>query len=240
VNDPTPGWIIEPQTLGLLQLREDFQYRRIPVERRAVLVEAALEDGRSLAGRTRDLWGSDPMRIAVGCKVPVIHSEDDAGFGSTIVHAEYRTRPPSITLYLPAIRHLDRLISEHGAHARFGIDRTAPVFLAHELYHHFDCTRGHAPLSRQHPVEIFRLGPLKWTSGLSSLPEIAAGAFAQKLLGLSFHPNLLDLLLAHLTPALSPPASGRRGSLERQNDAHLVSDIHIGWKERNVKSAETE
>ncbi len=186
MNDPAPGSIIEPQALGQLQLREDSQYRRIPVERRAVLVEAALEDGRSLAGRTRDLWGSDPMRIAAGCKVPVIHSEDDAGFGSTIVHAEYRTCPPSITLYLPAIRHL-------------GIDRTAPIFLAHELYHHFDCTRGHAPLSRQHPVEIFRLGPLKWTSGLSSLSEIAAGSFAQKLLALSFHPRVLDLLLLEKT-----------------------------------------
>ncbi len=160
MNDPAPGWSIEPQALGQLQLREDIQYRRIPVERRVALVEAALEDGRSLADRTRDLWGSDPVSIAAECKVPVIYSDDDAGFGDTIVHAEYRTRPPSITLYLPAIGHLDRLVSEQGAHhACFGIDRTAPIFLAHELYHHFDCTRGHAPLSRQHPVEIFRLGP---------------------------------------------------------------------------------
>ena len=183
------------QALGLLQLREDPQYPRIPVGRRVALVEAALEDGRLLADRIRAPWGSDPVRIAARCNVPVIHSEDDAGFGSTIVHAEYRTRPPSITLYLPAIRHLDRLVSEQGTCARLGIDRTAPIFLAHELYHHFDCTRGHAPLSRQNPVEIFRLGPLKWTSGLSSLPEIAAGAFAQRLLGLSFHPMTLDLLL---------------------------------------------
>ncbi len=183
------------RALGLLQLREDPQYRRIPFERRIALVEAALEDGRWLAARTLDLWGSDPMRIAAGCNMPVIHSEDDAGFGNTIVHAEYRTRPPSITLYLPAIRYLDRLVSEQGARACFGIDRTAPIFLAHELYHHFDCMRGNAPLSRRYPVEIFHFGPLKWTSGVASLSEIAAGAFAQRLLGLTFHPKLLDLLI---------------------------------------------
>ena len=195
MTDPSPGWSGAPHAPSLKQLREDPQYRRIPLERRMALVETAIEDGCSLADRTSALWGSDPMRIAARCNVPVIHSEDDAGFGSTIVHAEYRTRPPSITLYLPAIRHLDRLIAERGAQARLGIDRTGPVFLAHELYHHFDCTRGCVPLSRRHLVQIFRIGPWNWTSGLSSLAEIAAGAFAQRLLGLSFHPKLLDLFL---------------------------------------------
>jgi len=44
-------------------------------------------------------------------------------------------------------------------------------------------------------VRIFGMGRWQWTSGLSSLCEIAAGAFAQRLLGLSFHPKLLDLLI---------------------------------------------
>ena len=184
----------DARALGLLQLQEDPQYLRIPADRRVTLVESALEDGRSWADRTRDLWGSDPMNVAAHCNVPVVLSEGDAGFGSTIVHAEYRMRPLSITLYLEAIRHLDRLVSEQGARARLGIEQTAPVFLAHELYHHFDCTRGGAPLSRQNRVRLFGIGPWNWTSGLSSLSEIAAGAFAQRLLGLPFHPKLLDFL----------------------------------------------
>lgn len=200
MSSPDPGWSAAPQALGLLQLREDPQYPRIPVQRRVALVEAALEDGRSLANRTCDLWGSDPMGIAARCNVPVIHSEDDAGFGSVIVYAGYATRPPSITLYLPAILRLDRLIAERGTQIRRSIGSTMPIFLAHELYHHFDCTRGSAPLSRRHLVQIFRIGPWNWTSGLSSLSEIAAGAFAQQLLGLSFHPKLLDLLILQDQP----------------------------------------
>lgn len=195
MRDPDPGWSAAPQALGLLQLLEDPQYPRIPVERRVALVEAALEDGRSLADRTCDLWGSDPIAIAACCGVPVIHSEDDAGFGSVIVYADYAARASSITLYLPAILRLDRLIAERGAEVCRSIGSTMPIFLAHELYHHFDCTRGSAPLSRRHFVQIFRIGPWNWTSGLSSLSEIAAGAFAQELLGLSFHPKMLDLLL---------------------------------------------
>jgi CxxC motif-containing protein (DUF1111 family) len=40
-----------------------------------------------------------------------------------------------------------------------------------------------------------KLGRWTWTAGLTTLPEIAAGAFAQQLLGLSFHPKLLDDLV---------------------------------------------
>ena len=187
-------WEIGAQALGLQQLRTDPQYPRIPADRRSALVEAAIEDGRSLADRTRDLWGDVPATIAARCDVPVVSSEDDAGFGSVVVYADYAPLTPSITLYLPAIRRLDRLIAGHSAQA-CAIGSTVPIFLAHELYHHFDCLRGGDRLSRRHAVKIFGIGRWHWTSGLSSLAEIAAGAFAQQLLGLPFHPKLLDLLL---------------------------------------------
>ncbi|MBC8008141.1 MAG: hypothetical protein H7X76_08870 [Prolixibacteraceae bacterium] len=185
----------EPQALGLLQLREDPQYARISPDRRVALVEAALADGRTLADRTGERWGKDPEEVAARCNVPVFLSEGDAGFGSVVVYAEYAPQSRSITLYRPAIRRLDRLIEEHGVPVCRNSGSTMPIFLAHELYHHFDCSRGSARLSRRHVVRIFSVGPWHWTSGLPSLAEIAAGAFAQRLLGLSFHPKLLDSLL---------------------------------------------
>lgn len=177
------------QALGLLQLRSDPQFPRIEPGRCQALVKAALDDGCLLAADVKGNLGPDPAFIAASCGVPVIDSEGEAGFGSTVVFAEYATRPPSITLYGPAIRRLDANIAE------LGIIGTRPIFLAHELYHHFDSTRS-VPLSRRHRVNIFRVGSWAWTSGLTSLAEIAAGAFAQELLGLSFHPKMLDLLFA--------------------------------------------
>jgi hypothetical protein len=191
VNAGHAGLGMEPKALGLLQLRSDLQFARIEPERRNVLVEAALADGRFLAADVRLKLGSDPGFIAASCGVPVLDSEDEAGFGSILVFAEYSTRPPTITLYDSTIRQLDARIAAKEAAAQLGVSATRPLFLAHELYHHFDCTR-REPLSRRHRVDIFRLGGLAWTSGLSSLAEIAAGAFAQELLGLPFHPKLLD------------------------------------------------
>lgn len=175
--------------LGLAQLRADPQFGRIAAGRRDALVAAALEDGRFLAADVIASLGADPAFIAASCGIPVIDSEETAGYGSVVVFAEYATRPPAITLYAPAIRRLDAALARAGAPG--GVRETRSLFLAHELYHHFDCTRS-VPLARRHPVRLFGIGRWAWTSGLTSLPEIAAGAFAQALLGLAFHPKSLE------------------------------------------------
>ena len=177
--------------LGLAALSSDVQFHRIAETERGELVEQALQDGWCLARHASQQCGSDPFVVAARCKVPIVESRGEAGFGSTVIYAEYAVSPPSITLYAPAIRRLDALIARQS----WGIEGTTPVFLAHELYHHFDCQRGNKRLSRRHVVKIFGVGSWHWTAGLSSLAEIAAGAFAQQLLGLPFHPKVLDLLL---------------------------------------------
>ena len=179
--------------LGLLALRSDVQFHRIPEAQRGQWVELALQDGRCLAQRACQQWGSDPSVIAGRCNLPIMESHTEAGFGSTEIYAEYAVSPPSITLYTPAIRRLDALITKQ-SRIDWGIERTTPIFLAHELYHHFDCMRGKDALICRHRVNIVKLGRWTWTVGLSTLPEIAAGAFAQQLLGLSFHPKILDFL----------------------------------------------
>lgn len=182
------------KALGLAVLSKDVQFHRVPEAQRGELVEQALGDGRCLARQAAQNWGNDPFRIAARCNVPIVESQTEAGFGSTVIYAEYTVRPPSITLYTPAISRLDALVArQSGFDLR--IERTLPVFLAHELYHHLDCIRGTGALIRRHRASILKLGRWTWTAGLSTLPEIAAGAFAQQLLGLSFHPKLLDLLL---------------------------------------------
>lgn len=194
MSDPDQAWPDSARVLGLSQLREDPLYPRLPSHRREHLVAAALEDGYALAGRIRRQWGSDPAAVAAQLDVPVTQSTEDAGFGSVVVYAHYDTRPPRITLYLPAIGRLDRQIEQVGRALFGGIHATLPIFLAHELYHHIDCRRGAGRLSRRHAVALFGVGRWQWKARLSSLPEIAAGAFAQRLLDLPLHPRLLDCL----------------------------------------------
>ena len=81
-----------------------------------------------------------------------------------------------------------------GNAAVFNLEDCRPVFLAHELYHHLARSAARAPFSRTYRVTLLQLGRWRWTSRIASLEEIAAGAFAQTLLGLKFHPRLIELL----------------------------------------------
>ncbi len=156
------------------------------------LVEAALADGAALAEQVRQRWGDNADGIAAANCVPVEDSEADAGYGTTIVFAKYRTRPLGIVLYRPAIDALDRRLQQSALGRLLGIESVRAVFLAHELYHHFDETRAETLCSR-HRVPVLRLGRLRLTAAMAGMREIAAGAFAQCLLGLRFHPRLLDI-----------------------------------------------
>ncbi|HZP92467.1 MAG TPA: hypothetical protein VFB20_06260 [Burkholderiales bacterium] len=208
---------LSPRALGLMRLRADPQHARIPDRDGPALVEAALEDGATLADAVRVRCGTQPLVVASRCNVPVVDSDAEAGYGSVIVFAEYATRPPCITLYRPAIARLNRALARSGLCAPLEIEDARPALLAHELYHHFDLGGEREPLARRHRVEIFSLGRWRWTSGLTSLAEIAAGAFAQRLLGLRFHPALFELLAGapprgrpSLTTCAAPAASTGR------------------------------
>jgi len=63
---------------------------------------------------------------------------------------------------------------------------------------------------------VLRLGPWRWTSGLTSLAEIAAGAFAQGLLGLRWHPRWFDLITVF---DADPAAAARLVAALRADDA---------------------
>jgi hypothetical protein len=210
-----------PEALGMLLLWEDPQFARIDAGSAAVLVEAALEDGRRLASVVRLTCGVAPAVLAERNAVRVVEVDEADDYGTTVVYAEYTERPLQIRLFLPAIRAFNRCLTDPELHRAIGLTDVAPVFLAHELYHHLDCLRDTDRLVARHRVPLLRLGPVHWTSGLTSLPEIAAGAFAQYLLGLRHHPKILDLItLFHADPraALRMAESLRQASELRESE----------------------
>jgi hypothetical protein len=115
--------------------------------------------------------------MAARLGVTVDEVDGDGGFGTVVVYADYMMRPPRVRLFMPAIAALDRRLTNYPEPLAGG---TRPVFLAHELFHHWE---------ELHPDRALRR-----LSRDRRLPEIAAGAFAQELLGLKCHPEQLDRL----------------------------------------------
>jgi hypothetical protein len=159
-------------------------------------VDAALSEGRACAESVSLDWGTDPWTIAQRLGVAVVESDADASFGSITVFADYTQRPPTITLYRTAIERTNRYLAPARERSILNLEDSRPVFLAHELYHHLARIAPLPLLSRTYRVTLLQLGRWRWTSRIASLEEIAAGAFAQTLLGLKFHPRLIELICA--------------------------------------------
>ena len=190
--------------LGRIMLDADPLRAQVDDSRVAELVSAALDDGAQLAQATAVALGREPFSIAAQLNIAVETRDDDAGFGTTVIFAEYLSRPPRVYLYRPRIEAVNRLLRDHAPAPLNGLRDATPVFLAHELYHHFDESRGSDALTHRHRVILLSLGRWRWTGGLASLGEIAAGAFAQSLLGLGFHPKLLELAVSGAILEISP------------------------------------
>ena len=186
--------VLTARALGESLLTEDAMFRRVPPQARSPLVDAALSEGRVCAESISRDCGTDPWTIAQRLGVAVVESDADASFGSVVVFAEYTQRPPTITLYRTAIEEMDHDLAALGLGGILGAEDCGPVFLAHELYHHLARSAPRPPFSRTYRVTLLQLGRWRWTSRIASLEEIAAGAFAQTLLGLKLHPRLAELI----------------------------------------------
>jgi hypothetical protein len=132
--------------------------------------------GQEAARQVRAEYGDvDLDTLAKRMGVAVETSDRDGGYGTVIVFADYTPRPPLIRLYRAAIAALDGRLDAYPDRDLLP-EGTRPVFLAHELFHHWVALHpDRAPSPRDRASS-----------------EAAAGAFTQSLLGLRHHPSLLE------------------------------------------------
>ncbi|MFO1079631.1 MAG: hypothetical protein U1E23_03255 [Reyranellaceae bacterium] len=172
--------------VGLRRLDGDRRAARLPAADRRTLVRGALTIGREAAHQVQARHGNLTVgRLAAALGVAVEESWEEGGWGSVTVFADYTPRPPKATLYLRAIGGLQRLL--RSADLR-------PAFLAHELFHHWEGQHPELAPARRLRIPAWSLGPLRRTTALASLSEIAADAFAEELLGARHPAGLREAL----------------------------------------------
>jgi hypothetical protein len=184
-----------PLELGLAMLEADPHARRLDRSARLEAVFDALADGAMTARTLQDRFaGSGPFDIARGLGLTVEATDDDPLVGSIWRFAEYRPRPPGIRLYDRGLAVLERVVRGSVARRMLGSATLQEVFIAHELFHHAEAIGTGVSIARRHQATLLRIGNWHWRTGIASLAEIAAGAFAQSLLDLPYHPRVLDLV----------------------------------------------
>jgi hypothetical protein len=175
-------------------LRADPLFGRLPHEAATRAIAVARADGLRHAAACGS--PADARTIARQLGLTVTEALDGNRFGSVFQFAEYRSRPPTITIYRAAMDLLRDTIRRHALAPVLGMADPEPLYVAHELYHHLDAAQP-APVARSTLVTTVAIGPLRLRSGLVSLPEIAAAAFAAAMTGCRCHPRVLDGLARH-------------------------------------------
>jgi hypothetical protein len=197
-----------PQSLGLAMLEADPHAWRLDRSAQLAAVSDALADGATTARSLRDRFaGLDPRGIALQLGLTVEVTNDDPLVGSIWRFAEYRPRPPGIRLYDRGLAALDDAVGGCLAKRLLGSATPQDVFIAHELYHHAEASRTDVPIARRHQATLFRVGGWHWRTGIAALAEIAAGAFAQALLDLPYHPRALDFVALRAISGDQPASS---------------------------------
>lgn len=194
-----------PHALGLAMLSRDPVAARLSADAQHRLVSAALDDGTAVGAMLRACHPAlAPEGIAAAFGISVVRTDAPPFAGPFWRHADYRSSPPEIRLFSTALAALDALLEQDGLGDLLGITDAAPVFVAHELYHHIEATRDEAPLARRHAVTRLQVGPLRLDAPVLAMPEIAAGACAQTMLGLRHHAAILDAVVLSRLRFASP------------------------------------
>jgi hypothetical protein len=194
-----------PDALARLMLMQDPVAASLTVEQQYRLACAALEEGDkvgvTLCSRHQSMA---PEAIACALGVTIVDSQEPSWAGPFLRYADYRSHPPEIRLFRKTLGWLDLLLAQPGIGNVLGIRRVASVFVAHELFHHIEATSNEPSLARRHAVTRLRVGTWRLCAPVCTLSEIAAGACAQAMLSLPYHPAILDFAaLSQVAPQIA-------------------------------------
>jgi hypothetical protein len=194
------------EDLWALMLCEDPVYGKIPEELRREAVLRAAEFGQQASEGVAARFGTtDPVAIVRALEVRLTWSDDAHIFGQIVRTSTYAHRTRTITIYTGSVDEMNRALAAPEIVPLLDVHDVGPVYIAHELFHHLE-EESIGRAANLFRIATLKLGPFALRSGIAQLSEIAADAFAQKLLGLRAAPRLLD----YVTVWIHNPDAGRR------------------------------
>jgi hypothetical protein len=185
---------LDTEVLAWKELEQDEWYHQLAPVQIPELVMGAIHYGRDAARPHRyegqiDPWINQLLRSKV--KVRLIR-ETQADLLSSI-RAQYHRKPPVIEIHRSSLDQLNRFFQDSGY--QIPQDDLIALHLFHEWFHHLETTQLGRTDDALPKVIKKKWGPFHFKSRVTRLREIAAHAFTQEVMGLSWSPLWLDHLV---------------------------------------------
>jgi len=189
---------LQDRYFAMYQVYTDPIQRKITPEIRNNIIEQSLTCGQEEADKILSNLKKQEMPFDIYRLIQeygILIREEDRDDSLNYIYFGAFEEPGTITLYIDNIRKGEELIREYKIKELLNIN-LKEVVLAHEIFHYIEA-RNKKLFVNQYRIKLWKLGPYTHTSLLSCTSEIAGMAFAKRLLGLNFCPNVLDVLLLY-------------------------------------------
>lgn len=205
-----PHFVIRPISMmleDLVQLDDvswgKYAFSREPLknkfseEQKSELTLKSIACGVEYAQKYVEKYGkADPSRLADKMGMNVQYPEMPQNT-DRVLFAEYKA-PNNINIFMDGVKKAYETLKEPGVEAALGEGlNVSKTLLAHELFHFVEEENAKTIFTHTEKVELWAPKPLHNRSGIAVLGEIAAMAFAKELVGLSFSPYVMDVLLVY-------------------------------------------
>jgi hypothetical protein len=184
---------------GYICLMDSNLYAKIPVSSRIRFVQDSINIGAQTAlAMIREFGTRDPVSIANQSGVRIERVSGSKIIADIPIHSEYVPSIKTIYVYEKSMRQLEGAILRLNLREIFPLEELFSLHVAHEVFHHIECTRV-GPLSERHKVVTFSLGPIRFMSAVRSLSEIGADSFAKSLTQVRCFQKILDYFITEDT-----------------------------------------
>lgn len=187
---------ISPTEWGVYAFSRDPLKARFQGEECRALAEQAIICGRTYAKRVSEEHNStNPLQILQKLGVKIQFADIPANT-DRVLFAEF-LEPDEVFVYMDAVDKAEKLMEEGVRKVLTGQFDLQQTLLAHELFHVLEIRDKEEIFTQAYKHPLWKIGPLKNTSKVLALGEIAAMAFAQELCGLPYSVYVIDVLLLY-------------------------------------------
>lgn len=200
--------MLDDRILAMLELSGDMFFHKIPKERCAYYIDAALDAGEQLEEK---FAGLDIHSLYREFGIHIEYKERSGASYGVLLRGQIELSASSsvVLLYRESLEALARY-SAWGETPALSVDAAEKAHLAHEFFHFLEYD-SKAPVAESlEPVVTAKLGRFSRKAHIQKCGEIAAHAFARRLLGLPALPNLYDYLYLIGTSKLTMEAFSKR------------------------------
>lgn len=186
-----PAWSDRDFVLAYELLQADPLYLRIPDDIERDLVHLALDTGAEFARQVFDNYKcSDPIQLARMLEIRVLFDISRPNLKGFRTLSSYTAHPPTITVYENMLRVCRENLAERNRIDRTFLSNLTNICVAHEIYHHL-ARKKLFFVDLAYKVPILDLKVVRIEKSLMMLSEIAANAFAMKLMDLPCLPCII-------------------------------------------------